>query len=116
MGVRKKGRAKFEHSGRQFVWWVDNDTYIRIASEDKSFVVAYLLYSLPEDVGGLVAVKGKQFVGLSPSDQRPVWLIVPEDVSNYMHDSMGAFVNALLTWSFDPSHELEIYEGETPRI
>ncbi len=27
MSIRRKGRAKFDYHGRQFVWWVDNDTY-----------------------------------------------------------------------------------------
>jgi hypothetical protein len=29
MPVRTKGRAKFEFRGRQFVWWVDGDYWLR---------------------------------------------------------------------------------------
>jgi hypothetical protein len=37
------GRAKFDFRGRPFVWWVDGDFWLRIASLDKRFVVAYAL-------------------------------------------------------------------------
>ena len=43
MGVRKKGRVKFTFGGRLFVWWIDNDTYLRIASDDKRFIAGNLL-------------------------------------------------------------------------
>lgn len=102
MGVRKKGRAKFEYAGRTFVWWVDNsEWFIRIASDDKSFVVAYLRCGVPDLVGGLLAVHGPEFDGVTAAEPRPIWLVVPEEVSNAVHESMGALVNALLDWCFD---------------
>ena len=64
MSVHKKGRSRFNHSGREFVWWVDNDTFVRVASADKSLVVAYLIYDVQNDVGGIVAVHGPEFPGI----------------------------------------------------
>lgn len=116
MGARRKGRAKFEHSGRKFVWWVDNDTFIRISSEDKSFVVAYLLYDVPTDVGGILAVHGREFPGLMESEPRPIWLIVPEEVSNALSNSMGALVNELITWCLEPTRDLQLYTGTPPTL
>lgn len=116
MAVRRKGRSVFQHSGREFVWWVDNDTYIRIASADKSLVVGYLLYDVPHGIGGLVAVHGPKFPGLERAEKRPVWLVVPQSIADEFQHSMGAFVNALITWCLDPEHEIERYEGSVPIV
>jgi hypothetical protein len=40
MGVRKVGRCSVVVRGREFVWWVQGDTELRIASADKKFAVA----------------------------------------------------------------------------
>jgi hypothetical protein len=109
VAVRKKRRNKFQHSGRSFVWWVDNDTCIRIASDDKAFVVAYLIYDVPQDVGGLLAVHGHEFPGIELTEKRPVWLVVPRFVENALAKSMGAMVDAIISWSLDPQHELIRY-------
>lgn len=114
MGVRKKGRTTLTHSGHEFVWWVDNDTYIRIASSDKSMVVAYLIYDVPEDVGGILCVNGPTFPGLSKTEQRPVWLVLPDSIRDAFQQSMGAVVNAILAWCLDPEHEIIRYERNLP--
>jgi len=114
MGVRKKGRSKFTHSGQEFVWWVDNDTFIRIASADKSLVVAYLISETPNDVGGILAVHGPKFPGIDQTERRPIWLIVPQEIMDAFQQSMGAVVNALITWCLDPEHEVVRYNRNVP--
>ena len=114
MGVRKKGRSKFTHSGQEFVWWVDNGTFIRVASSDKSLVVAYLIYDLPDDVGGILAVHGRRFPGIEPSEKRPAWLVVPKEIMDEFEHSMGAVVSALISWCLDPKHEIVRYNGNLP--
>ena len=45
MGISKKKRCTFQHSGRDFTWWVENESFIRIISEDRRFYVDYLIVS-----------------------------------------------------------------------
>ena len=101
MPARTKGRAKFDFRGRAFVWWVDGDYWLRIASLDKKFAVAFALGRAP-DQSPILTIHGNEFPGLESSGARPVYLIVPEPSGN----SMGAWVDHLLSWSFDQSHEL----------
>jgi hypothetical protein len=105
MPARTKGRARFDFRGRQFVWWIDGDYWLRITSLDKRFVVAFPLGRVSEQLPTLV-VHGHEFPGLTPADSRPVYLVVPEPSG-----SMGAWVDQILTWSFDESHELIRAEG-----
>lgn len=114
MGVRKKGRTKFTHSGDDYVWWVDNDTYIRIASADKSLVVAYLIYDVSNDVGGILAVHGPSFPGIDRNEKRPIWLVVPHEIMADSERSMGAMVNAIITWCLDEEHEIVRYNRNVP--
>lgn len=114
MAVRKKGRSRFAHSGREFVWWVDNDVFIRVASTDKSLVVAFLISEVPKDVGGIVVVHGPEFLGIDRSEKRPIWLAAPKIIMSAFADSMGAVVNALLSWCLDPDHEIVRYDRKIP--
>ena len=115
MGVRKKGRTTFSHSGRDFVWWVDkNDTYIRVASTDKAMVVAYLINDVPDDVGGVLCVHGPEFPGISKTERRPIWLVVPKSIYDAFQQSMGSVVNAILTWCLVPDHEIIRYTRNVP--
>ena len=108
MSIRRKGRARFDYHGRQFVWWVDNDTYLRIASADKQFVVAYLLFD-PDSVGPLLAVHGPEFPGVSNKDSRPVLLVPPK----FSADSMGGHVADVLDWCFG-TEKHERFAGTLP--
>jgi hypothetical protein len=101
MPARTKGRAKFDFRGRPFVWWVDGDYWLRIASQDKRFVVACAL-GRAADQPPILTVHGPEFPGLDPSEPRPVHLVLPKTKG----DSMGAWVEQLLTWSFDHAREL----------
>jgi hypothetical protein len=47
-------------------------------------------------------VAGQEFLGVGPSERRAVRLVVPQPDAG----SMGATVDALLRWAFDPRHEL----------
>ena len=101
MPARTRKRAKFDFGGRPFVWWVDADHWLRIASADKRFVVACPLGRHPDDPPTMVVI-GSEFVGLTPAERRPVLLVVPEATA----PSMGGWVHHLLRWSFDPEHDL----------
>jgi hypothetical protein len=65
MSVRTKGRAKFDFHGRQFVWYVAEDRYLRIASADKKYCVSYAW-----DYPGNLKVYGTEFPGLDASERR----------------------------------------------
>jgi hypothetical protein len=110
MPARTKGRANFDFNGRPFVWWIDGDYWLRIASLDKRFVVAYALVRTL-DQPPVLTVHGQEFPGLEPSQPRPIFLNVPEPAGK----SMGAMVDQLLSWSFDQSHKL-IQVEEPPRF
>ena len=69
MPARTRGRAKFDFKGRPFVWWIDGDYWLRIASADKCFVVAFALGRASDQVP-ILAVHGPEFLGL-PSAPRP---------------------------------------------
>jgi hypothetical protein len=102
MSARTKRRAKFEFRGRPFVWWVDGDRYLRISSLDKKFVIAYPLGTEP-DAPAVVEVIGSEFPGIGSSEPRPLRFVAPTLPST----SMGAWVDRLLTWSFDASQQRE---------
>ena len=105
MGIRKKGRAKFNFDGRVFVWWIDNEIYLRIASDDKRFVVAYLLLGETS----LLAVHGPEFPGLDDR-KRPAWFTIPQLAAE---PEIGRHVNHILTVCFK-TNECEPYLGELP--
>jgi hypothetical protein len=109
MAVRTKRLAKFEYHGRQFVWWVDSDIFLRIASADKQFVVAYVLVET-ESIGPLLAVHGPEFLSVSRSERRPVWLAPPR----FSADSMGRLVADALDWCFE-SQNHKRFVGTLPR-
>jgi hypothetical protein len=104
MPARTKARAKFDFRGRPFVWWIENDKYLRIASLDKRFVIAYLIGRAIEDPP-VVKVIGPEFPGLE-SARRPLWFVVPEPTG-----VMGAWVDQLLRWSFNPQRPLISFPG-----
>jgi hypothetical protein len=102
MAARTKRRAKFDFRGRRFLWWVDDDRFLRITSLDKKFVIAYPMVTEPGEPA-VVEVIGSEFPGVEPSEQRPLWFIAP----SLPTASMGAWVDRLLTWSFDANQERE---------
>ncbi len=108
MAVLTTRRAKFEYHGRHFVWWVDSDTWLRIASADKQFVVAYLLFD-PDSVGPLLVVHGTKFPGIPRAEPRPVWLVPPK----FIADSMGGHVADVLDWCFT-TEDHERFTGTPP--
>jgi hypothetical protein len=104
MPARTKGRAKFDFRGRPFLWWVDRDRYLRITSLDKKFVIAFLIGTEPDEPQ-VVEVIGSEFPGVDRSDPRPLWFVAPALPTT--GTGMGAWVDCLLTWSFDAGQERE---------
>ena len=101
--IRTKGRSRFSYNGRPFVWYVLDETQLRIASADKHFVVAFELIGN----GPLLSVSGPEFLGISPSVKRPVWIVPPQ-----FTDSIGGkLIRAILDWCFDPKHVIVPYDG-----
>lgn len=107
MGVRKKGKTRFEYLGRYYYWLFDN-WHIRIASEDKKFVVAYFMDGHRELEPHLEVI-GQEFPGIKREQSRPVRLYVPKFVTDEWEKSTGAFINALIRWSLRESHQLKYY-------
>jgi len=105
MGIRKKGRAKFTFDGRLFVWWIDNEIYLRIASNDKRFVVAYLLLGETS----LLAVHGPEFPSLDHR-KRPAWFTIPQLPAT---PNIGRHVNHILRVCLK-TNECSPYLGELP--
>ena len=106
MGARKKGRVKFDFNGRPFVWWIDNVTFLRIASDDKRFVVGNLLI----DRLDLLAVHGPEFPQLDDSS-RPAWFVMPDlDTST----DFGRRVNDILEICLELGGCIP-FVGELPR-
>ena len=104
VSVRTKGRAKFYFRGRAFVWLVQDDKWLRVASADKRFVVAYSMIVERGEKPCLV-VNGEEFLGLE-NHRRPIHLLPELPNSN----SVGSLVNNLLEWCFDPNHPLIIVD------
>lgn len=97
MGVRKKGRSVIEVGGRRFVWYVHRETHVRIASEDKRFVVTYRWIGEPE-----LSVSGPEFPGLPPSVPRPLILRPPE----FAYRSPADLARQVIRWA--------LFSGEPP--
>jgi hypothetical protein len=110
MPARTKGRARFDFRGRPFVWWVDGDFWLRISSLDKRFVVSFPL-GRDADQPPILTVHGHEFPGLNASEPRPIFLITIEPKGN----SMGAWVDQLLSWSFDQEQGV-VRSEEPPRF
>jgi hypothetical protein len=109
MGVRKKGRARFEYLGEYFHWYLD-DWRVHVCSEDKTFVIAYFMGD-PWGDGPHLEVHGNRFPGLEDNSNRPVRLCVPKFVTSAGTKSLGAFVNALIRWSLRTSHRIKYYNS-----
>jgi adenine/guanine phosphoribosyltransferase-like PRPP-binding protein len=97
MPARSRGRASFDFQGQPFVWWIDGDRWLRIASSDKRFVVALpLLRGVRAPV--VLTVTAQEFPDLA-SASRPAYVIAPATTGT----SPGAIVSELLGWAFDPA-------------
>jgi hypothetical protein len=101
MTARTKGRSKLYFHGRTFLWWIAGDRWLRIASLDKKFVVAFPLGRASTEPPSLV-VSGQQFPGLDAV--RPVYLCIPDEPAG---NGIGGWVDHILRWCFDPCHVIE---------
>jgi hypothetical protein len=101
MAIRKKGRSVIEVNGRRFVWWVHQEREVRIASEDKQFVVAYHWVGEAK-----LAVSGPEFPGIDPAEKRPVWLAPPA----FEYRSPAALVRQVIAWALTSDSELQRLE------
>jgi hypothetical protein len=120
MGILKKGKRKIIRNDRVFYWWVgenddDDRLHLSIASDDKSFIVDYMLgqkdasrmFSPKEP---LIIVKGKWFKGLS--DCGGCWkrFLVPEWEDDIITPSLVA---EIIDWCYVTEPVIQVdYRGE----
>jgi hypothetical protein len=97
MAVRKTGRSVTDVNGRRFVWWVHQEREVRIASEDKRFVISYRWFDEPK-----LVISGPEFPGIEPSEKRPVRLVPPA----FRYRSPAGLARQLIIWAFSPDREL----------
>ena len=89
MAIRTKGRHKIRVRGRDFVWHVHKERAVRIASVDKKFVIEYLWIGKPR-----LRVHGQEFLGLAPTEKRPVELEPPM----VTYQSPAGLARKLIEW------------------
>jgi hypothetical protein len=97
MAIRKKGRSSIRVANRRYVWWVHDEREVRIASEDKRFVVSYHWTSTPR-----LAVSGPEFPGIEPAESRPVWLVPP----TFDYRSPAGLARQVISWAFASDRQL----------
>jgi hypothetical protein len=100
MSVRKKNRNLIEVCGRRFVWYVHRETHVRIASEDKRFVVAYRWVGDPE-----LTVSGPEFPRLSESASRPCVIRPPAFCFASPADLAHQIVRWAFSWEKQPAQQ-----------
>jgi hypothetical protein len=101
--IRTKGRNRFNYNGRPFVWYVADETQLRIASMDKRFVVMFELIGKQP----LMSISRHEFPGIPPSHPLPIWIVSP----HFSQTVGGALVREILDWCFNPDHEIILYDG-----
>ncbi len=107
MGARKKGRCQITYAGRRYLWYVKDDWYLRIASEDKLFAVAY---QWPADARASMLVSGTQFPGILLMERRPVCILPPR----FTHNGLKTLVRKVIRWSLREDHEVRRIERAHP--
>ncbi len=86
MGVKSKGKRKFEHNGRSYYWNVQMDDEdfgiikLNIVSEDKKFIISYQVGQSNNVQTPHIVIKGDEFGGLEDRThqgwirvQTPIW-------------------------------------------
>jgi len=119
MGVSKKRQRKIVRNNRVFYWCVKDDRdddrlHLVIKSEDKKFIVSYMLEQKNRELFfspniPLIIVKGKEFKGLS--DLGHVWerFRVPEWKDAIITPSLVA---QIIDWCFTIEDVIPVdYEG-----
>jgi hypothetical protein len=96
MGVRKKGRAVIEVEGRKLLWYIHDEQFLRIASEDKRFAVSYRWSGTP-----LLTVNGPEFPGVAATQPRPAFLSPPAFAST----NPGELAREIVRWSLSSAPE-----------
>jgi len=108
MGVMKKGNRKIIRNNRIFYWCVryDNDDegklYLNIKSDDKKFIVSYMLGQRDGDSifspkNPLIITKGKEFKGLSNLGHGWERFLVPDWKDEIVTPSL---VVQIIDWCF----------------
>ncbi|HWE94476.1 MAG TPA: hypothetical protein VG269_10970 [Tepidisphaeraceae bacterium] len=103
MPVRKIGRCRITVEGRDFVWWIHNEgESLRVASDDKKFVVEYQL-AHPIDAAPLLKISGSEFSGVARNEKRPVYVLPPKFEHYY---SFKGLARRVIQWSLREDHVL----------
>lgn len=107
MPIATKNRRKISVTGREFIWYVSDaydsaDKVLRVASEDKKFVVNYHL-GQPDDTRFLI-ILGKEFNGLPEKRKGWIRVLCPQ----WEEDSIikPSSVRRLIEWCFEKKADL----------
>lgn len=120
MGIAKKGRRKIVRNDRIYYWRVgmdcsdDDRLYLSIVSEDKHFIVSYMLGQKNRShtcspVNPLIIVKGRQFKGRT--DVGGCWkrFLVPEWDDQVVTPRL---VGEIIDWCMQKGHVQRVdYRG-----
>jgi hypothetical protein len=121
MGISKKGLRKIIRNNREFYWCVkyDNDDddrlYLVIKSDDKKFIVSYMLGQKDKNrafspINPFIIVKGKEFKGLSNLGGYWERFLVPEWENEIVTPSLVA---EIIDWSLKEESIICVnYQGD----
>ena len=102
MSARSKGRRKLNIDGDIYYWYVHDELFLRIYSEDKKFIVHYEL--MGEEP--LMIVHGQIF-NASSEKKRPIWVVPPKIESDFGPQ----YVKDLIIWALKEQENLEVNYG-----
>lgn len=102
MGISKKGKRTITYQDKKYVWWVReeeeccNETWLTVASEDKSLILSYRV----GECDFFVISKGRVFQGRETSGRWERYWYPFQDRTPPMVITPG-FVRELLAWAVD---------------
>jgi hypothetical protein len=112
MAIATKYRRRISVKGRNFLWYVreDDDEFylptLHVISEDKRFIVAYLLNQC--DTTRHLVVKGHEFPGLPEAGHCWKRALCPRwEIGSTI---TPASVRQLIEWCFDPDRHLTLVD------
>ncbi|WP_237066872.1 hypothetical protein [Microbulbifer guangxiensis] len=100
MASKGKGRRKLFYESRLYYWYIKDEYWLRIYSEDKQFIVHYELAG-PHPV---LVVIGSEFKAVSDAD-RPMWVEAPK-----LDLEFGPkLVKEIISWSLDHQEDVKAH-------
>lgn len=114
MGISKKNKRKITFNGKVFYWWIKNEftwdsgmLSINIASENKKFLIKYIV--VREDEGFYIEVIGSEFPGIETKKGNNMKFICPKLI-DYNPRLGPKDAISILKWCFDEDKVLILKE------